>query len=265
MNKKSLFPVIFIILAAIILAGIFYRLAQKPTQNIAYTITPTPTQSPAAGQLPLQENEIATSTFFQVKGEISRGNPNKKQIIFTFDTGAGTNSAQKILEVARQHAVTITFFSTGKFAEKNPDLIKQISTAGHEIFNHTYSHPYLTKITDEQIKEELQKADQIISGLTGQTTKPYFRPPYGDRNAHVLAVAADLGWRSVYWTTDALDWETSKTADDVKQRIYGNLKPGAIFLMHAGDDITGQVLDEVFTHVESQGYKIVSLSEGLKQ
>jgi len=263
MNKKLLFPAILIVLAAMVLAGVFYWL-KKPASNIVYTSTPTPTRSPANGQLPLLENEVATSTSYHVAGEISRGNPDKKQIIFTFDTGAGTNSAQKILEVAKQHNVTVTFFSTGKFAEKNPELIKQISTAGHEIFNHTYSHPYLTKITDEQIKEELEKADEIISGLTGQITKPYFRPPYGDRNAHVLAVAGNLGWQSVYWTTDALDWETGKTADEVKARIYSHLQNGAIFLMHAGDDITGQVLNEIFTYMESQDYKIVSLSEGLK-
>ncbi len=209
--------------------------------------------------------EITTSTpFIAPKGEIARGNPNKKQLIFTFDCGAGTNSANKILEIAQKHGIKLTFFTTGKFTEKNPEIIKKFAAAGHEVFNHTYDHPYLTKITDEQIKDELAKADGIISQQTDATTKPYFRPPYGDRNQHVLEIASELGYQSVYWTTDALDWMPDKTRDQVKTQIYSHLKNGAIFLMHVGDDITGQILDEVFTKVENDGYKIVSLTEGLK-
>ena len=172
-------------------------------------------------------------------------------MIFTFDCGAGTNSAEKILEITAKHGIRATFFSTGKFAEKNPEVIKKFSVAGHEIFNHTYSHPHLTKITDEQIKEEFAKADEIISKLTGATTKPYFRPPYGSRNQHVLDIAQSLGYQSVFWTIDALDWMPDKTAEQVKTQIYSKITPGAIILMHVGDDITGQILDEVFIKLEN--------------
>jgi len=254
------------ILTALILAGVFYWINNTKFNQLANS-SPQPSQNQAAGGLLPQslENEISTSSPpFVAKGEILQGNPNKKQIIFTFDGGSGINSAQKIMDVAAKHSVNLTFFSTGKFAQKYPELIKQIAAAGHEIFNHTYSHPLLTQLSDEQIEEELIKCEDIIYGLTGQTTKPYFRPPYGDRNEHVLQVASAIGYQSVYWTTDSFDWMTGKTAQEVKQRIYDNLKPGAIFLMHVGDEITGNVLDEVFTYVENQGYKIVSLSEGLK-
>ncbi|OIO47724.1 MAG: hypothetical protein AUJ32_02220 [Parcubacteria group bacterium CG1_02_40_82] len=257
-SKKSAIFILFLI-TAVLLAGVFYWQAKQ-------TETPgSPKSSNDASTLPqTSENEIPTSTSpFVVKGEISRGNPAKKQVIFTFDAGAGTNSAQKILEVAQKHNLKLTFFSTGKFAEKNPELIKQIAAEGHEIFNHTYSHPHLTQITDEQIKEELDKAEQIISGLIQKTTKPYFRPPYGDRNSHVLEIAKENGYQSVFWTLDALDWMSDKTETQTKERIYLNLKPGAIILMHMGDNITGNILDEVFTYIENQGYKIVSLSQGL--
>lgn len=260
MKHKKLTIFILFLLSAIILAGVFYwQKGQNQTPA-------SPKSSNNTSTLPqTSENEIATSTPpFIVKGKISHGNPNKKQIVFTFDCGAGINSVQKILETAQKHNLKLTFFSTGKFAEQNPDLIKQISAEGHEIFNHTYSHPHLTQITDEQIKEELDKTEQIISGLTGTTTKPFFRPPYGDRNEHVLNIAGQDGFQSVYWTLDALDWETGKTAGEVKQRIYSNLKPGEIILMHVGDDITGNILDEVFTYIKNQGYKIVNLTEGLK-
>lgn len=209
--------------------------------------------------------EIATSTPFEMpKGEISRGNTDKKQLIFTFDCGSGTNSIAQILDTAKKHNVKLTFFATGKFAEKYPDIIKQIANNGHEIFNHTYSHPRLTEISDEEIKNELEKADKIINDLTGKTTKPFFRPPYGARNQHVLDLAKEIGFYSIYWTFDALDWMPDKTAEQVKSQIYSKISPGAIILMHVGDDITGQILDEVFNKVQNEGYKIVNLTEGLR-
>ncbi len=212
------------------------------------------------------EPEVATTSalFVAPKGEISRGNPNKKQIIFTFDCGSGINSADKILEAAQKHNLKLTFFTTGKFAEQNPEVIKKFAAADHEIFNHTYDHPHLTQITDNQIKEGLEKTDEIIGGLTGTTTKPFFRPPYGDRNQHVLEVASNAGFQSIYWTIDALDWMAGRTDEQTKERIYSSLRDGEIILMHVGDNITGNILDEVFAYIEGQGYKIASLSEGLK-
>ena len=84
------------------------------------------------------------------------------------------------------------------------------------------------------------------------------------RLTSVLAIAKGQGYQSVFWTLDALDWMADKSEDEVKNRIYSNLKNGAIILMHVGDTITGNILDEVFTKIENDGYKIVSLTEGLK-
>lgn len=268
MNSGRIFVFVAILTTAIILAGIFY-----------FQITYAPKEAPAEKSLQEIQNittekeiqinnepvEITTTIPYAVpQGEILHGNPNKKQIIFTFDGGAGIHSAQKILEVAKKHDVKLTFFVTGKFAEKNPDLIRQITAEGHEVFNHTYSHPHLPQITNEQIREEINKAEEIISNLTSTTTKPYFRPPYKERDERVLKVVSELGYQSVIWTADALDWMPDKTAEQVKQQIYSHLQPGAIILMHVGDDITGNILDEVFTKIENDGYKIVSLIEGIK-
>lgn len=281
-NRNYLIPAL-LLTAAIILAAVFYNSradisgiarywhnkilqlmpsSQSPAETESTRDTIEQPPSPAT----TTEPEVATTSalFVAPKGEITRGNPNKKQIIFTFDCGSGINSADKILEATQKHNLKLTLFTTGKFAEQNPEVIKKFATGGHEIFNHTYSHPHLTQITDEQIKEELEKADEIINALTGTTTKPFFRSPYGDRNQHVLKIASSAGFQSVCWTTDALDWMTDRTDTQTKERIYSSLKNGEIILMHVGDDITGNILDEVFTYIERQGYKITSLSEGLK-
>jgi peptidoglycan/xylan/chitin deacetylase (PgdA/CDA1 family) len=197
--------------------------------------------------------------------EISMGNQSKKQIIFTFDGGAGIQSMQEILDTLQKHNIKSTFFTTGTWANQNQEYIKKIASNGHEIFNHTYTHPYLTNVSDEQIISELKRTEDLIMLLTHKSTKPYFRAPYGDRNLHVREIAGKQGYQSIYWTIDALDWKESEgyTAEQVKQRIYTNQRPGAIILMHIGDTITGQILDEVLTKLEGDGYQIVPLSTGI--
>jgi peptidoglycan/xylan/chitin deacetylase (PgdA/CDA1 family) len=267
MNTTVKFLLAFLIIIVII-AVIFFYWHKKNTETINYSqpenYAPSETASTTPEAQPEPKAATPTEQFTPTNKEISRGNINKKQIIFTFDCGSGDNSANKILEVAQKHNLKITFFATGKFAEQYPGDIKKFAAAGHEIFNHTYDHPYLTKITDDQIKEEFEKTDTIINSLTSKTSKPFFRPPYGDRNQHVRDLAQSLGYQEIYWTTDALDWQEGRTNEQTKEKIYSSLKNGEIILMHVGDDITGQILDEVFTHVENQGYEIVPLSEGIK-
>ncbi|MBI2049160.1 MAG: polysaccharide deacetylase family protein [Parcubacteria group bacterium] len=197
--------------------------------------------------------------------EIARGDSSQKQVIFTFDGGSGVESGEAILSTLKKHGVVGTFFLTGKFAEQNLELVKKIAVDEHEIFNHTYSHPNLTDLSENKIKEEFERTDAIIQNLTGKSTKPYFRAPYGARNARVLEAAGKSGYQSVYWTVDVLDWKESAgfTALQAKERIVKNLAPGTIYLMHIGDTITGTVLDEVFTEIELRGYRIVSLTNGI--
>lgn len=197
--------------------------------------------------------------------EIVRGDRDARQVIFTFDGGSGAESGEGILNALEKHGITGTFFLTGKFAEENPELVKKIAREGHEIFNHTYFHPDLTALSDEEIKNELTRADEAIQNLTGKSTKPYFRAPYGARDEHVLKAAAEAGYTSVYWTTDVLDWKESEgmTATAAQARIFGNLQPGAIFLMHIGDTITGTILDGVFSEIKSRGYTVGSLTRGM--
>lgn len=198
--------------------------------------------------------------------EIDWANKNKQQVVFTFDGGSGAQSAEAILATLKKYHVTGTFFVTGKFAEQNPELIKKIASAGHEVFNHTYNHPNLTSLSDAEIANELTRTEKIVSDLTGESTKPFYRPPNGDRDARVREAAAALGYRTVYWTVDALDWKESEgyTAEQTKARILDNLQPGTIYLMHIGDNITGQILDDIFAEIIAKGYSIVPLSEGIK-
>ena len=205
------------------------------------------------------------ATFTGTPPEITKGDTTKKQVVFTFDAGSGTQSAQQILDTLKKYHLTATFFMTGKWMEKNEELVKKVSDAGYEIHNHTYSHPHLTQITDQEIIDELKKTEEIFKNLTGKSTKPYFRAPYGERNAHVLEIAAQQGYQSAYWTVDALDWQESEgmTAERVTARIMSKLAPGVIYLMHVGDTLTGQILENVIKQIKNKEYDIVPLSQSL--
>jgi len=248
--------ILIIATALIIFTGVVFLLQSKKT-----TINRIPAQNNGNNN---EVNEEVPSTSIDFT-EITRGDQSKNQVVFTFDGGAGTQSLQPILDTLKKYGIKGTFFITGKWAENNVDLVKQISDSGHEIFNHTYDHPHLTQLTDEQITEELNKTDEIISKITGKSTKPFFRPPFGERDSRVLKVAEQAGYRSVYWTIDVLDWKESEgyTAEQSEQRVLNNLKPGTIYIMHIGDNITGQILDELFMNIENKGYSIVSLTEGI--
>lgn len=223
-----------------------------------------PTETPLVNETPPSRNQPPESDDdFIVQKEIIWGDRSKKQVIFTFDGGSGDHSATEILETLGEHSVKGTFFLTGKWVEQNPEIARRIVQEGHEIFNHTYNHPDLTTLSLEDINWEFAKTEEIIKNITGVTTKPYFRPPYGARNSVVLDVAGKAGYRSIYWTVDALDWKPEYTEDMTRDRIMNNLANGTIYMMHIGDDITGAILDDVFTKIKAKGYSIVSLTQGL--
>jgi peptidoglycan/xylan/chitin deacetylase (PgdA/CDA1 family) len=197
--------------------------------------------------------------------EVMRVAPGKKQIALTFDAGASGETWPRIMAALREHNVHITMFFTGKFAEQYPDAIKQAVADGHELGNHTYSHPDTRKVTDEQLINELSRAEDIIHSLTGASTKPYWRPPFGARNNHVLNVAVAQGYRSIYWTLDSLDSVGQpKTPDFIFNRVTntpGVNLDGAITLQHFGSEASADALPRELDRLEEMGLKVVTVSE----
>lgn len=196
--------------------------------------------------------------------EIVRGDTSKKQVIFTFDGGSGVQSVDKVLGVLKKHKVKGTFFLTGLFVEKNPEVVKKIIDQGGEIFNHTYDHYHLPLLSHEEMVAELDEMNLTLEKFS-ISSKPYFRAPYGDVDNRVRESAYKAGYESVYWTVDAGDWKESEgeTSEQVKEKIISNIAPGTIYLMHLGDNITGKILDEIFSEIKAKGYNIVSLTEGI--
>jgi peptidoglycan/xylan/chitin deacetylase (PgdA/CDA1 family) len=231
-----------------------------PVINGDQEATPTP---PPETQLQPQQKPEPVPAILPTPSEICTASRIAKQLFFTFDAGAGNDSLSGILNALEKHNAKATFFVTGAWAKANQTQLQQISSKGHEIYNHTYTHPNLTLISNSQIIDEFNSTDATVQSIIQKSTKPFFRPPYGARNKQVLDVAWSQGYRSVYWSVDTLDWQETATASSVKNKVMNNLASGNIYLMHIGSKVTGQVIDEIFNEVVSRGYKIDALSHGI--
>lgn len=132
---------------------------------------------------------------------VSKGNTTEKVVALTFDDGADGANISRILQTLSTHDVKATFFLTGSGAANHGQQIRNIANQGHQIGNHSYTHPYFTQISAAQMRNELQRTETLIQQLTGRTTKPYFRPPYGAYNSSVLQTVGDAGYtRTIMWT-----------------------------------------------------------------
>jgi peptidoglycan/xylan/chitin deacetylase (PgdA/CDA1 family) len=168
-----------------------------------------------------------------------------------------------MLETLRQKDVRCTFFLTGDTLRRPeaPDLLRQTVADGHELGNHSDTHPDFTELTDEQMAVELAAVEDAALELTGRSTKPYFRPPFGSRNDRVWRVLQENGYVSIYWTYDVRDWTEDRTAAEVYNLAVGRACNGAIVVMHVGAWETADMLPAIIDELRAQGYRLVTLSE----
>jgi len=198
-------------------------------------------------------------------GEITRGPRGKSQIALTFDGGAEAECFDDLITALAKANILSTFFITGRFANAHSDCAAAITKHGHEIGNHTWSHLPLRKQSDAAIRDELTRAERQIIEVSGQNPRPRWRAPYGDRDARVLKVAANLGYRSIYWTLDSLDGvEPQKTPRFLIDRITSKSDAdldGAIILMHVGERSTADALPAIIANLQARGFHLVTISE----
>ena len=187
-----------------------------PRTTASVTTCPTPTDVPlATATLPSVPPPSVTAV------EIARGNPDVPWIALTFDAGSSIAPLPSILETLRQKDVHCTFFVTGIMLRQagGPKLLQQLVADGHELGNHSDTHPNFTELTDEQMGVELAEVEDAVLDITGRSTKPYFRPPFGNRDDRVRRVVHENGYLNIYWTYHVWDWTGDKTAEE----IYGSV------------------------------------------
>lgn len=182
--------------------------------------------------------------------------PTKKMVALTFDDGPKPETTTKVLETLEKYDAKATFFMLGQQVKAHPELTKDIQSRGHEIGNHSWSHPVLPSLPDERIKEEVLNTNAIIKETLGEEPT-VFRPPYGAVNDKVRA---HLTHPVIMWDVDTLDWKHRNPAqllDFVKKYTHDR----SIVLMHDIHQSTADGLDQVMQFLQNEGYQFVTVSE----
>lgn len=181
------------------------------------------------------------------------------KISITLDGTWGANYTEEILEILDENDVKITFFFAGYWLEKYPELVKKIAAEGHEIGNHSYTHPHCNSLSREELTKELEKTTDLIEKLIGKRTS-LFRPPFGEYNNRVIETATGLGYKVIQWSLDSLDWQEPGT-DYIVKRILNKVNSGDIILMHNNAPDTPGALRILIPELKKRGYEIVQLSK----
>ena len=199
-------------------------------------------------------------------------NTTENVVVLTFDAGSDRGFAASILDTLKSEGIKASFGMTGKWAETNPDIVQRISAEGHDFINHTWSHGSLTgfstgerALTQAERWSELERTENFIRSLTGRTTKPFFRPPYGDYNNSVLADVGAKGYAyNVMWTVDSLGWR-GLTKEEITERVVAGTVPGAIRLFHVGEQSQdAAALPEIIRRLRGEGYTFARVSDLLE-
>jgi len=181
-----------------------------------------------------------------------------KVVALTFDDGP-SQYTDKILQILKKHNAYATFFVVGNKVSFYDDTLREILKQGSEIGNHSYSHKLLTRLSEEEFKEDLNKTQEVIKKITGFTPK-VFRPTYGGYTSKIKKYT-DLSF--VLWDVDSRDWEVKKK-NKILKNVLPNVKSGSIVLMHDNHEYSLKALDTMIKELKADGYKFVTVSELLE-
>ena len=184
----------------------------------------------------------------------------KKQVALSFDAAWGNEDTKVLMDILAKYNVKVTFFMTGEWVEKYPEDVKYITEQGHDLGNHSMTHPQMSKLSEAKIREEIQAVHDKVKELTGIEME-LFRPPFGDYDNEVITTLADMGYYTIQWDVDSLDWKDYGVDAIIKTVCkHKNLKNGSIILMHNGAKYTPKALESVITGLLDQGYELVPIS-----
>nr|WP_233711532.1 polysaccharide deacetylase family protein [Lederbergia citrisecunda] len=195
----------------------------------------------------------------KIEKGIKELDPNRKYIALTFDDGPSPKVTPRVLEVLKQYDAKATFFMLGNQVESYPTVAEQVAKAGHEIASHSNSHPDLTKLSNEAMKQEFYESSNKIEKATGK--KPtLFRPPYGAYNDNVMNYANNNRYSIILWSVDSLDWK-SRNASAVIDTVTRDVTNGSIVLLHDIHASTADALPQLLASLKNQGYQFITVSE----
>lgn len=192
---------------------------------------------------------------------VYQGNTGKKSVAITINVDWGEEYIPAMLEEFKKNKSTVTFFVTGQWAEKNPELLKKMSDEGHSIQNHGFKHVHFNSLSEEQARSQIKKAEEVIYRITGKRTN-CFAPPYGEQNQRLLKVTNSIKYDLIMWSVDTIDWQ-KPAAETIVKRVANKVHNDAIILMHPTDP-TLQALPELLGYLKEEGYELLTIEQIIK-
>lgn len=183
--------------------------------------------------------------------------PARPAVAITFDDGPNPNHTPQVLDVLYEQQVPATFFLVGEKFDGNELLIKEIAASGHEIGNHTFSHPDLTKLDKRQILKEIVKTEIELQKILPDYTINYVRPPYG---RYTEEVEAAVGLPLMLWTIDSGEWE-NPDAEKIYATVVDNIQDGDIIVFHDDNTQTAAALEQIIVTLKARGFQFVTVSQ----
>ncbi|MEG1427245.1 MAG: polysaccharide deacetylase family protein, partial [Oscillospiraceae bacterium] len=175
----------------------------------------------------------------------------------TFDAGYENGNTEGILNVLKKHDVKATFFLVGNYLTTQPNLVKRMCEEGHLVGNHTWNHPDMSKIANvDAFREELIAVENKYLEITGKELPKFYRPPQGKYCVENLKQAQKMGYATIFWSLAYVDWLNDKqpTKEEAFKKLLPRVHPGAVVLLHSTSKTNGNILDELLTKWEEQGY-----------
>ncbi len=192
------------------------------------------------------------------------GSSEEKVLYLTFDAGYENGYTGQILDVLEKHNAPAAFFLVGNYLEKNADLVRRMVEQGHIVGNHTMNHPDMSRIADkESFAKQLQQVEALFLEITGKELPKFYRPPQGIYSQENLKMAKELGYKTVFWSLAYADWDNNR--QPTREYAFGKLMPrthnGAVVLLHSTSKTNAEILDELLTKWEQEGYRFGSVAE----
>jgi len=192
-----------------------------------------------------------------------------KKIALTYDDGPNESHTMRLLEVLARHEVHATFFLIGRYVKQRPEIVREVSAAGHVIGNHTFTHPLLTLKSNAEIRKELTDCRAALHDAV-DLPSTLFRPPFGGRRPAVLRIARELGLQPVMWNVNGYDWNAPPPAV-IEKKCSRQIRGGDVVLLHDGGhkemgadrSQTVQATNNLIQRYKSEGYKFVTIPQML--
>ncbi|NLW55079.1 MAG: polysaccharide deacetylase family protein [Firmicutes bacterium] len=193
---------------------------------------------------------------------VFQGPTTHQRVSLTINVAWGEEELPAMLAILKKHGVKATFFFDGAWVKKFPEMVRRIAAEGHEIANHGLYHGHPLRMNREELRRLVLENDRLLAEVIGGEPAKLFAPPYGEFNEQIVAVAADLGFRTIMWTIDTIDWQRP-APEVIIRRVVEKLKPGAIILMHPTVP-TVSALEPILTHLREKDYTAVTVSTLLR-